>query len=383
MQPEPFLTPKLTGGRFKGGGLPLEVMGDFAVLSKLLTAVARQRFLDANPDRTRVKRGFAQGFSLVLTEIRSGSVEASIGCEFPGRLFAEPERLEHLTRSKEAVVGAMRAAFEGRDVSPYLTKKQLGYFAGFGRSLKDGEAIEFRETPEAPPVRFTKELRRKLVSGRGEEFDEKVEWYCGVHELDHERRTCKIKTLDGAKYEDVHFPHKFHETLNDAAHAYPKGTKVRIEAVAAFESDGKFKAVKKLEEVEILDPRDVRLQIRELKLLREGWLDGEDAPPPSPAGLDWLESAFEAGFEYELPLPYVFPTPDGDVQFEWDGGNGSLIVEIDLERKSADWRAKQAGERRRGTFDLSAAEGWAELSDRVRAEQTSGHVQGNEADRKI
>ena len=51
-----------------------------------------------------------------------------------------------------------------------------------------------------------------------------------------------------------------------------------------------------------LDPLDVRVRIDELKLLRNGWLDGK-GHALSHTGLDTLAAAFDRHFPVDLPLP--------------------------------------------------------------------------------
>lgn len=59
-----------------------------------------------------------------------------------------------------------------------------------------------------------------------------------------------------------------------------------------------------------LDPLDVRARLDDLRALSDGWLDGTGVAPPH-AGLDWLASAFDRHFPDDLPLPHLYPTPEG------------------------------------------------------------------------
>jgi hypothetical protein len=58
-----------------------------------------------------------------------------------------------------------------------------------------------------------------------------------------------------------------------------------------------------------------REQLENLKLLKKGWLDGDDGVALDPDGLDWLIQLFDS-FPDELLDPHLFPMPDGAVQME-------------------------------------------------------------------
>ena len=46
-----FLRPKLVGKRFEDHSIPLELLGDLAVLEAMVIEVAKWRYLQDNPDR--------------------------------------------------------------------------------------------------------------------------------------------------------------------------------------------------------------------------------------------------------------------------------------------------------------------------------------------
>jgi hypothetical protein len=80
-------------------------------------------------------------------------------------------------QAREAIVGAISAAAENKPAIAFLPEKSLAYFDRFGRSLRDGEAIEFPSPdPHTPPARLTREVRRKLLlaSSDVEELTEEI-----------------------------------------------------------------------------------------------------------------------------------------------------------------------------------------------------------------
>ena len=71
-----------------------------------------------------------------------------------------------------------------------------------------------------------------------------------------------------------------------------------------------------LEHVVPLDPLDVIVRIDELKLLKRGWLDG-NGEAFDPQQMDWIVEAFKSFYPDDTKLPYLFPTPEGNLTAEW------------------------------------------------------------------
>jgi hypothetical protein len=121
------------------------------------------------------------------------------------------------------------------------------------------------------------------------------------------------------------------------------------------------------EKVSFPDPLDIRTRLDELKLLGPGWLDGKGIPP-SHAGLDWLADAFDAYYADDIPLPYLFPTPEGHVLAEWSLKPWSPSLEIHLAVKGAEWHCLNldTDEESEKDVDLGKAEDWLWLGKEIR-----------------
>ena len=108
-------------------------------------------------------------------------------------------------------------------------------------------------------------------------------------------------------------------------------------------------------------------RLDELRNMEDGWLDGGGAAPCH-AGLDWLASSFERHFPRDLPLPYIFPTPEGGVETEWSIGRHSVILEVDLDSRQGDWLRfdKQSDEEDAHLLDLADSSRWEWLTSEIR-----------------
>jgi hypothetical protein len=116
------------------------------------------------------------------------------------------------------------------------------------------------------------------------------------------------------------------------------------------------------------DPLDLKRRVDELKLLTDGWLDGEGVAPPA-AVLDWTSTAFAERYPDDLRLPYLFPTPAGRVLAEWSLAPWSLSLEIDTVAKRGYWHALnlETDEEAEKELDLASVEDWKWLAEQVRS----------------
>ncbi len=83
-------------------------------------------------------------------------------------------------------------------------------------------------------------------------------------------------------------------------------------------------------------PLDIRNRLDEFRNLKDGWLEGKGIAP-SQEGLDWLTQAFEKHYPSEMPLPYLYPTAEGNVLAEWSIEQNEISLEIDLGKHVGEW----------------------------------------------
>lgn len=113
---------------------------------------------------------------------------------------------------------------------------------------------------------------------------------------------------------------------------------------------------------------DIRAQLDELRLLKDGWLEGEGLSPPAP-GLDWLQNAFDRHFPDDAPLPHLYPTESRGVQAEWSIGSMEISLDLNLDTRSGEWHAldTEAGKVEERTLDGDDSGDWKWLARRIEA----------------
>jgi hypothetical protein len=333
-----FLKPRLTGSRFDGHAIPLELLTDLAVLEEMIIEVAKLEFLKDNPGRKRAPRGFTKGIALKLTGIEAGSAIPIIG------LFNETDKLFHSSqpyyeRARDTLADTIDAAESNQSIMDLMPEKALLYFDRIGRSLHDGEAMEFTIPDRDRPARLTKDIRRRLLlaSTRVKELTEEASVRGTIHEANQLHMTCEILLIDGRKI-SAPIAEQHRDTILEAFNGYKTGTHVQIQGIGRFNRNELLLGFESIEQITILDTLDIDSRLDEMRILRDGWLDGRGEAPPH-AGLDWLSEVFDKNYPDKLPLPYLYPTPTGGVQAEWSLGKSEISLDIDLGTHIGRWHS--------------------------------------------
>ena len=151
------------------------------------------------------------------------------------------------------------------------------------------------------------------------------------------------------------------------AYGKSRDERVLLNCTVLKDRFGKIVQVESIQDVIPLEPLDVPVRVLELAKLENGWLDGEGVAP-SPEGLRWFSETFDRNYAPDLQLPYLYPTPEGNVQAEWSLDGWSASVLFDLATHKAEFEAFQPAtdESREMRFDLSTADGWIALNDSLR-----------------
>jgi hypothetical protein len=177
---------------------------------------------------------------------------------------------------------------------------------------------------------------KPFLSSSTEEIAEATSVHGLVHEFDQRAKTFQITRVDGSLICDLPVEAQHYDTLLEASNGFRDKLHVRVFGVGLFDRNNRLQKMEEVDSVIILDPLDVWVRIDELKLLREGWLNGKGHAPKHD-GLDWLAQWFQKYFVGDEPFPHLFPTPEGNVLAEWDCKPWSPSLEIDLSTKKAEW----------------------------------------------
>ena len=81
---------------------------------------------------------------------------------------------------------------------------------------------------------------------------------------------------------------------------------------------------------------EVTKRFNYLRCLKDGWFDGKGEALSS-NGLFWLEKCFSYYYLEDFPFPYMYPTPEGNVQIECTIGTNHISLEIELATHRGYW----------------------------------------------
>ena len=121
--------------------------------------------------------------------------------------------------------------------------------------------------------------------------------------------------------------------------------------------------------VEFLRPHalDIPARLDEFRDMKDGWFEGEGVAP-SLEGLDWLATGFDRHFPDDLPLPYLYPTPEGGVQAEWSLSENEISLEVDLVTHHGAWHRLNMNNQADDVQELNLDDdnGWAWIVAEIR-----------------
>jgi hypothetical protein len=325
--------PKLKGERFSRHSVPVEILKDFAAFEEMLIEVAKREYLTANPSRQRTPRGFAKGLELRLTGIEEGS--AVLNLVLAGLLSAQNSEAPYFEQAYQKILASIASIDSGFE--PRLAPEQLRYFDRFGRSLQEGESIEF-SGQGSQPVSLTPNTRQRLLeASQAEEWTEEKTLKGRISSCDKADKTFELELSNGARIQGP-LDQQHRQTIMDAFNHYEEGHKISIKGVVRRDRSGRDKALESVEHLNPVDPLDVELRLEELTQIKTGWLNGKGLAPDSD-GLKALAKAFDRFFSSDLPLPHLYPTPEGGVQAEWSTDTWDVSLEIDLKTQQSELHA--------------------------------------------
>lgn len=356
-----FLRPRLVGRRFEQHTLPLDILKDFSALEEMLIEVAKRQYLAAHPDRQRTPKGFTKGLELHLTAVKEGSTLTVIALAF-AELFPSAAA-DYFIQAKDHIVEAIAAAEHAQQ--PAMPPELLRYFDRFGRGLHEGEAMVF-DRSNGQTASLTPATRKHLLrASQAEIWTEEVTLKGRIPEVDQDDHSFELELRNGIKLKapllEAHL-----KTVLEATVGYRTGVTVAIKGIIERDRADHPKRLESVEHVTALDPLDIETRLDELAQLQDGWLDGKGSALDG-ASLMRLAQAFEEGFSPDLPLPHLYPTPQGGVQAEWTLGHWEVSLEITLPSMAADYQAVRtvSGETREQALLLAAEDrsGWTALND--------------------
>ncbi|WPP48941.1 hypothetical protein [Catalinimonas niigatensis] len=364
-----FLAPVLTGPRFEDHTLPVSILEDFSALEELILELAKKMYLDQNPSRKRVPKGFSDGVYLKLSDIKDGStipqfIVASAISASTLLPINTNKSLKYIEQARDRIIKLVEDANLGKSI--LLEQKYLSYFNRIGKNLQEDEAIFFAYDSNKKAV-LNKTIRKRILLSREEklEYSETIAVNALIPSIDKKNNSFTLE-IENNEIE-CSLDNDFAETIFIAFDEYENHTLVSLKATGIFNYQEKLIRVEDIEAMDVLDPFDVSVRISQLSKLPENWYEGSGKAPNKNA-LVKFEELFKSAYNSNLPLPAIFPTIEGNIQLEWSNENKEISLEINLEDLKSSffyYNFKDDSDEYEQDLDLSNEDIWKTLNTLV------------------
>lgn len=352
----PFGSWRLHGGRYDKGGLPVEVLSEFARYERLITDVARGLYMKGHRSRQRVPRGFSSAFSLRLSAINQGSVIPVLEVATPsGASLFEDELFTIFDEARFLIEETLRAVCAGKEIPASFPRQALSEFSSFGRSLREDEFLEFEPgTPHA--VTYSQAIRRSLqAAAQLDRFELETLVNGQVIGILADRQTFEFRLATNNKTVQGHFASE--DMVPDLTRFLGKSKMaptVALNAVALLSASDEIIEIADVLAVEPVLPAEWSERLAELSRLEAGWLDGSGVEVVGTV-LRQAELILLQLLDDGIERPRIFPSENGGVQFEWSLPNGNISLDI-----TADRTLELYGYAKSSEEELEAASSWAD-----------------------
>jgi hypothetical protein len=352
MSSSPFVTLIFRGARFQRAAMPVEALPELAAYRELVLAVAKVLFQVGNPDRQRLPKGFEAGFRLVLERIEPGSaipIVSRLSDEPPMMmLFPVSAAPDWFDKARDVVERGIAAAAKGKQLPDELSKEILARFNAFGRTLGEDESIVVAQPGRREGAVYDRKVRRRLVLQAQATYEDEVNLLGEVRAADKDAEGFALRTSDGRKLE-VHAPPLFFPL---ALRSLGESALVRVRGTGLYDADATLLKVTMASDVSLAEegeeqtrpgcPTPVETQVESLKSLAAGWYD-ESSQAYDPSSLAWLGKLLLGLLDgFQLPRPYIYPTPEGLARAEWSGAAWEIVSSFDLGSRSVEVMAARA-----------------------------------------
>jgi hypothetical protein len=321
---EAFIQPRFVGPRFEEHTLPLSAAKDLAAYEELVLELAKHLFREKQTDRVRLPKGFASDFSLHIEKIEPGSAKpALVAMVLGSQLFASLPA--EIIEAKD-LINAVMATNDGQAFPANFPKDFYSYFNRIGRSLKEGEKIEW--TPDlANKTVLTPANRIRLARAHRETYEAEADVVGLVEELDAKKKTGILRTQSKEAiafvFGDPFFADLKNALGNSVVHA-------RLKGVGVFDVNDRLGSIIEIDQLECLPHFGLVSKIDALSSLADGWLEGNGVAPSS-ANITWLTDEVAKYYPEALEYPSVAPTEDGHVVFEWIRPQARVELEVNFD----------------------------------------------------
>lgn len=350
---EAFAIPRFTGERFDAHTLPVDVARDLAAYEELIMDLAKHLYLQVNPKRKRVPRGFSDNFRLDIEKIEKGSTKPHlVAMAVAGGLFGYPgEAHGYFEQARDLVAECVAASANA--LPERFPKELLSHFNQLGRSLREGEAMELPRRHRQDGAVLTPTKRKELVLAAEKTYEKEAKLSGVIMELDWAKSTFRLHLTGGGQC-TVPMPDAARETVREFVGR--ERHQVVLKGVAAYDSWDRLKSVITVDSLEVIKNHAISSRLDEIAQLKDGWFDGGGFALDTECLAQIAD--YLADYPDDVPLPLIVPTQGGNLLLEWQV-KGVPSLDIDLANMQASFHAFDETDKDiERDFDLKGEDDW-------------------------
>ena len=243
-------TQKFIGDRFKDHGLDLDVLPELIAYKTLLIETAKTLWRQKNPDRQRLKRNLEKEFKLKFYKLDSGSVAVPIhrALEVEEGTLDFGHQPDELDEAVALLNETMQAASQDKALPDNLPKNVMPLFKDLGKTLQEGEAIEFSGL-DTLKVTYNKIVRRQILTRIVGEYTDRINILGEVRLASIDGNRFTIRQDDGIKIEG-HFKTEQESLITEALREHIV-CRAQIQGTGTFDANGILKEIDEIDQITI------------------------------------------------------------------------------------------------------------------------------------
>lgn len=330
---------RFAGGRFDSHTIPLEVLPDLAAYRKLVVEVAKMIFRRRVGERVRVPKGFEDSFQIGLARIEGGRSAVAymprfcpVGAPPPQQSLNFAANQPSFSQPKYPDFDDARAYIDDLidsvgstgSVPQDFPVELAGFFNSFGQSLDENEFIELG-FGGAKPVRYDTLIRKKIVLSRETTYENAVDAQFVLNGGVVAQGAIHVLDVNGVSFDfQPSTEFEFKKAYNRASE------NVRLVGTGLYDKNERLRRLLSINVVYseggAIQPFESRLE--EIRVTPAGWYDDEN-PAPSKSAIEAMRSLLSDISMQPVPLPHLYPLPNGGIAAEWTIGAWEASAEVD------------------------------------------------------
>lgn len=289
--------------------------------------------------RVRVPKGFEDSFQIGLARVEGGRSAvaymprlhpaAATSAQRSLRFAAnQPEFGQHqypdFDAARDYIDNLIDSVGSTGGVPQEFPVELAGLFNSFGQSLREDEFIELG-FGGAKPVRYDTFIRKKIVLSRETTYENLVDAQFVLNGGVVAQGAIHVLDANGVSFDfQPSTEFEFKKAYNRASES------VRLVGTGLYD---KNERLRRLLSVNVIyseggatQPFESRLD--EIQVTPAGWYDNEN-PAPSSAAIQAMRNFLSDISMQPVPLPHLYPLPNGGIAAEWTIGAWEASAEID------------------------------------------------------